>query len=129
MYGNWEKFCWQWFQRNKYNVVEGILGNNVMMTKQALSVIGSWDERILSADFDLFMRVKSFSKTNNLIKPCHIAKGVFIHHYVRMTSKYAVKAEPFADKGKLISLGDKWSADEFDELHPDNSTIRKRPRN
>jgi hypothetical protein len=126
MYGNWERFCQRWFQKHKYDIVEGILGNNVMMTRYALSIIGSWDERIQKADFDLFMRVKFLSKNNYKVKPCHIAKGVFIHHYVRMTSKYGLtKPDPFADKAKLISLGDKWTTAELDEFHRDNSTIRK----
>jgi hypothetical protein len=75
------------------------------------------------------MRVKSLSKNNYRVKPGQIAKDVFIHHYVRMTSKYvSTKPEPFADNAKLISLSDKWTAAEFDDLHPDNSTIRKRQR-
>jgi hypothetical protein len=72
------------------------------------------------------MRVKSLSKNNYRVKPCQFAKDVFIHHYVRMTSKYgSTKPEPFAAKAKLISLGDKLTAAEFDDLHLDNSTIRK----
>jgi GT2 family glycosyltransferase len=126
MYGNWERFCQRWFQKHKYDIVEGILGNNVMMTRYALSLIGFWDERIQKGDFDLFMQVKNLSKNNYKVKPCQIAKGVFIHHYVRMTSKYAsTKPDPFADKAKLISLDDKWTTAESDDLHPDNSTIRK----
>jgi hypothetical protein len=74
-----------------------------------------------NADFDLFVRVKSLSKNSYRVKPGQIAKDVFIHHYVRMTSKYvSTKSQPFADKAKLISLGDKWTAAEFDELHPVN---------
>jgi hypothetical protein len=51
-----------------------------MMTRYALSLT-VWDERIQMADFDLFMRVKNLSKNNYKVKPCQIAKGVFIHHY------------------------------------------------
>jgi hypothetical protein len=88
--------------------------------------IGSWDEPIQNADFDLFMRIKFLSKNNYRVKPCHIAKGVFIHHFVRMTSKYgSTRPEPFADKARLINLKDKWTETEVDELHLNNSIIRK----
>jgi hypothetical protein len=63
MYGNWERFCQRWFQKYKYDIVEGILGNNVMMTRYALSLIGFWDERIQSADFDLLFGLKIYQKT------------------------------------------------------------------
>lgn len=125
MYGDWKKFCERIFNKNGLNVVEGIVGNNVMMTKRAIEKIGLWDERIQSADFDLFMRSKKRSLENGDIKPCHIALGVFIHHYNRMTVKYAVKPKPFADKNNLIALEKKWTAEDLDRLHPNNATLRK----
>jgi GT2 family glycosyltransferase len=125
MYGNWKKFCGRIFDRNNLNVVEGIVGNNVMMTRNAIEKIGPWDERMQTADFDLFMRAKKRSLENGDIKPCHIALGVFIHHFNRMTAKYAVKPKPFADKKNLIRLEEKWPATDLDALHPNNATIRK----
>lgn len=126
MYGNWEKFCAKKFEEHHWDIVEGIVGNNVMMTKRGLDILGLWDERIQSADFDLFMRTKKRAMDVGDIKPCQIALGAFIHHFSRMTSKYAVKPEPFADQHKMIALNEKWTAVEADELHPDNSTIRKK---
>ena len=126
MYGSWEAFCKKRFQRYGLQVAEGIVGNNVVMSRKGIELAGRWDERIQSADFDLFMRAKKRSLENGDLKPPHIALGAFIHHYSRMTSKYAVKPKPFADIEKHILLSDKWSDAERDELHPDNSTIRKR---
>lgn len=125
MYGNWEKFCAKKFEAHQYEVVEGIVGNNVLMTRRGLEILGPWDERIQSADFDLFMRTKKRALTEGDIKPCQIALGAFIHHYSRMTSKYAVKPKPFADQAGMIGLEQKWTAQEANEWHPDNSTIRK----
>ena len=125
MYGNWEKFCAK--QMNEYGdkIMEGILGNNVMMTRRAIEVVGLWDESQQAADFDLFMRVKKRSIEFSDIKPCHIALGVFVHHYIRMTSKYhKTKPTPFADKENLISLSDKWSEEERENYHPDNARGR-----
>jgi len=125
MYGNWSAFCNERFKEFGNNVVEGIVGNNVMMTRKGLDAVGLWDTRIQSADFDLFMRSKKRHLEKGDIKPCHIALGVYIHHYIRMTAKYAVKPVPFADKKNLIQLSDKWTAEELNEFHPDNATIRK----
>jgi len=126
MYGNWERFCEQQFENFKNEVVEGILGNNVMMTRRALQIMGNWDERFQAADFDLFMRTKKRSVEVGDIKPCHISKGVYIHHYIKMTSKYAVKPKPFADKNNLMDIKDKWSDEEMELLHPDNASLRQK---
>jgi len=122
MYGNWEKYCEKLFEKFGYNVIEGIVGNNVMMTRRALTIMGDWDERIQGADWDLFMRTKQRSMEKGDIKPCHIALGVYIHHYIRMTVKYAVKPTPFADIDKLIALSDKWTKEQMIEFHPDRAT-------
>ncbi len=121
MYGNWEKFCEQRFARFGYDVIEGIVGNNVMMTRKAISLIDGWDERIQAADWDLFMRIKQRSLEAGDIKPCHIALGVYIHHYIRMTVKYAVKPAPFADMDRLINLREKWTEEQIRRFHPDNT--------
>jgi GT2 family glycosyltransferase len=126
MYGKWENYCKKIFNKNGLNVVEGIVGNNVMMTRKAIDKLGWWDERMQSADFDLFMRSKKRELESGDLKPCHIALGVFVHHFNRMTVKYAVKAKPFADNSNLIALSDKWSAQDLDILHPNNATLRKK---
>lgn len=123
MYGNWERFCQKRFEKYGYNVVEGIVGNNVMMTRRAIGILGGWDERLQSADFDLFMRVKQRSIEVGDIKPCHVALGAYIHHYIRLTSKYAVKPRPFADLHKLIRLDEKWTRDQLRDMHPDNAIV------
>ncbi|KAI9430499.1 nucleotide-diphospho-sugar transferase [Russula earlei] len=118
MYGNWETFCEKRFHAFEHQVMEGIVGNNVMMTKKAIQTMGLWDERIQAADFDLFIRSKKRSLETGDIKPCHIDLGVYIHHFIRMTVKYAVKPKPFTDSANLISLADKWSAEELKALSP-----------
>jgi GT2 family glycosyltransferase len=125
MYGDWEKFSKIIFNKNGLNVVEGIVGNNVMMTRRAIDKLGSWDQSMQSADFDLFMRSKKRSLESGDLQPCHIALGVFIHHFNRMTVKYSARPKPFADKDNLMSLSDKWSAQDLDRFHPNNATLRK----
>jgi GT2 family glycosyltransferase len=123
MYGNWEKFCKKRFEKYGYQVIEGIVGNNVMMTRRAVKILNGWDERLQSADFDLFMRVKQRSMEVGDLKPCHVALGAYIHHYIRLTAKYAVKPRPFADLHRLIRLDEKWTKDQLKQLHPDNAIV------
>ncbi len=120
MYGNWEQFCIKRYNDFGDSIMQGIIGANIMMTKRGLNIAGLWDERVQSADFDLFMRVKKKIDEGAAIKPCSIALGVYIHHFSRMTSKYySAKPEPFADAKNLIDLKQKWSAAELINYHPD----------
>ncbi|MHB1921194.1 MAG: glycosyltransferase family 2 protein [Chitinophagaceae bacterium] len=112
MYGNWEKFTQDWYRDHQGQVAEGIVGNNVLMTRKGLQAVGRWDERIQGADFDLFMRAKKRSLEFGDILPCHIAMDVFIHHFIRLTVREYGQKTPFADQGNLISLKDKWNAQE-----------------
>lgn len=121
MYGNWEKFCKKIYDTNKFKVIEGIVGNNVIMTRQAVEILGKWDERIQGADFDLFMRTKQRSITFGDIRPCHIALDVYIHHYIRLTLRRNKGKITYVDKGNLINLNDKWTTAELESLHPDNA--------
>ena len=109
MYGNWQRFCGK--RRDTYGdkVVEGIVGNNVMMTRRGLNLMGEWDERIQHADFDIFIRVKKRSLEKGDIKPCHIALGVYIHHFIRMTTKYGMQRLPFAKASEFLYLEQKYS--------------------
>jgi GT2 family glycosyltransferase len=125
MYGNWQRFCEKRYKQYRMNVVEGIVGNNVMMTRKAISILQGWDERIQHADFELFIRLKKRFLEAGDIKPCHIALGVYIHHFIRMTTKYGMKKLPFAKESEFIFLNQKYSEAEIDQFHPDNATIRK----
>jgi GT2 family glycosyltransferase len=125
MYGSWQRFCEKRFKQFGNKTVEGIVGNNVMMTRKALSILRGWDERIQHADFEVFIRAKKRHLEVGDIKPCHIALGVYIHHFIRMTTKYGVQRLPFANESQIIHLQDKYSESEINEFHPDNATIRK----
>lgn len=120
MYGNWNQFCENRENSFGNEVIEGFIGNTVVMTKKAIELIGEWDVRIQAADFDLYLRSKKRNKTHGDIMPVQIALGVFHHHFIRITSKS--KPPPFADKDKLISLEEKWQG-ELESLMADNVTI------
>ena len=125
MYNNWELFCKNKFDNNKYKVIEGIVGDNVMMTKNAILKMGLWDEKIQAADWDFFMRSKKRSMTVGDMKPCHVALGVYIHHYGKMTLKYGIKKpRSFADSDNIIELSDKWTEEEISKYHPNKEMLK-----
>jgi GT2 family glycosyltransferase len=111
MYGYWERFANKGFEKFGLAVKEGFIGNTVMMRRAALAKIGLWDERIQGADFDLYIRSKKRSMEQKDIKPVQMALGVFIHHYIRLTSK-STRA-PFADKANIISNEEKWGIEKM----------------
>ncbi|NCI47324.1 glycosyltransferase family 2 protein [Sediminibacterium soli] len=126
MYGNWEAYCEKLFAKNRYRVVEGIVGDNVMMARTAIPKMGLWDERLQIADFDFFIRSKKRSVDAGDMKPCHIALGVYIHHFGKMTLKYGRKKPVrFADGNALIQLHEKWSQQDLTDYHPNNATLNK----
>jgi GT2 family glycosyltransferase len=109
MYWNWENFTNKRFRKFGLEIREGFVGNTVMMKRQALEKIGLWDERIQGADFDLYIRSKKRNIEKGDIKPVHMALGVFIHHYIRLTVK-STRAV-FADQHNMISNEEKWGKD------------------
>ncbi|CAG7857094.1 hypothetical protein MCAMS1_01813 [biofilm metagenome] len=106
MYGNWKGFCSRRYQTFQHQIRQGFVGNAVMMKRDALDKIGLWDERLQAADFDLYYRSIDRAQTVGDIKPVHICLDVFIHHYIRLTSKSSYP--PFFDKANLISIEQKW---------------------
>jgi GT2 family glycosyltransferase len=116
MYGDWERFSQNRAQRFEGKILEGYVGNSVLMNRRALDLVGLWDERIQAADADLFLRSKKRAFEHGDIRPLHIALDVFVHHYIRIT----MRANPpaFADSGRLIPMEEKWSPQEAHRLQP-----------
>lgn len=120
MYGNWEHFANKRFEKFGLSTREGFIGNTVMMRRSAIEKVGLWDERIQGADFDLYIRSKKRNIEKGDIKPVHMALGVFIHHYIRLTVK-STRA-PFADNENIISVEDKWGLETMKEYCRDITT-------
>lgn len=116
MYGDWEKFCDSRLQRFENQIVEGFVGNSIIMTRNGYEKVGAWDERIQGADWDLYARSKKRALTHRDVKPVHTVLAAFNHHFVRLTSKS--KPPPFADKDNIISPEQKWG-DELASLLKD----------
>jgi hypothetical protein len=118
MYGNWERFSAARHKQFGNKCIEGFVGNSVLFTRRALDLLGLYDERIQAADFDLYVRAKKRNLEHGDIKPCHIALGVYNHHYIRITLKS--KPPVFMDASSMIRLEDKWTKEELDLYLKDN---------
>lgn len=116
MYGNWDRFCADRKEKFENQILEGFVGNSVIMNKKSIELLGLWDERIQGADWDLYARSKHRSIIHGDIKPIHVVLGAFNHHFVRLTSKS--RPPRFADASKIISLEKKWGK-ELDTLLAD----------
>lgn len=121
MYGDWDLFCAERAAKFGNKVIEGFVGNTVLMKRSALAKVGTWDERIQAADFDLYVRTKKRFLEKGDIKPVHIALGVFNHHFIRVTVR--TNPPPFADRDRMIPLEEKWSKAELEKYLKDNLNI------
>jgi glycosyltransferase involved in cell wall biosynthesis len=110
MYQNWDEFCKKRQEQFKLKVVQGFVGNTVMLSRKALDILGHWDETQQAADFDLFLRTAMRARDFGDIKPMHIALDCFNHHYIRLTMRGGYP--PFVDKDKLIPLEQKWNTEQ-----------------
>lgn len=106
--GGWQAFNDQRARRFAGQVLEGFVGNTVMMRRSALAKVGLWDETIQAGDFDLYLRTATRARDVGDIRPCHIALDSFVHHFIRLTLDG--KPTPFADLAKLRPLDAKWPA-------------------
>ncbi len=118
MYGNWEKFSEMRHKNFGNKCIEGFVGNSVILTRRGLDLLGMFDERIQAADFDLYVRSKKRNLEHGDIKPCHIALGVYNHHYIRIT--YKSKPPVFIDAHKMIAFDEKWKKEELAVYLKDN---------
>ena len=111
MYPHWQSFCTDRQVHFRRQVVNGFVGNTVMMRRSALDKIGLWDERIQQADFDLYLRVAARRRSHGDLRDMHIALDCFVHHYIRWTANSG--HAPFADRETLIGLDDKWDSEQL----------------
>jgi GT2 family glycosyltransferase len=117
MYGNWDRFTETRARRFEGQILEGYVGNSVLMNRRGLDLVGLWDERIQAADADLYMRAKRRHLEQGDVRPVHIALDVFVHHYIRVTLRSRPPA--FADADRLIPMEAKWTADESRRFSPE----------
>lgn len=111
---DFDGFCRRHRQRYRGQLVEGIAGFNLLMTRRGWDLIKPFDERIQAADFDVFLRTKQRALETGDIKPFHLLVEVYLHHFQKITLKSDYV--PFVDRSNLIHIAEKWPKDRIRKL-------------
>jgi GT2 family glycosyltransferase len=114
MYGDWEAFCSDVYRSFSGVIFDGLNGSCVMIKRSTLEKIGFLDERVQSADWDLYYRLRQREDELGDVRRCKIFGGCFVHHFIRATVKG--KREPFACTHSRLSIDEKWSSQEQERL-------------
>ena len=114
MYGDWEAFCGHVHQSFSQVIFDGLNGSCVMIRRSTLEKIGFLDERVQSADWDLYYTLRKREEELGDVRRCKIFGGCYVHHFIRATVKS--KREPFACTHPRLSIHEKWSREEQERL-------------
>lgn len=119
MYGNWVEWSKNWAQKYNGQIREGLSGSCVICTKKAIEIIGEWDERIQSADFDIYLKTKKRHLEVGDIRPASNIMDIYVHHFGRLTVKH--RPPVFIDNENILELKTKWGENVANELLKDIS--------
>jgi GT2 family glycosyltransferase len=114
MYGDWERYCVEVHRAFAGTMFEGIVGSCVMIRRSTYNALGGLDERIQSADWDLYYTLRKREQVVGDVKRCMVVGASFVHHFIRATMKS--KREPFACTHERWTIDRKWSQAEQAEL-------------
>src|SRR5262249_50689578 len=82
--------------------------------RSTYQTLGGLDERIQSADWDLYYTLRKREQVVGDMKRCMVVGASFVHHFIRATIKS--KREPFACTHERLTIDRKWSQAEQAEL-------------
>ena len=114
MYGDWERYCREAHRAFSSTMFDGIVGSCVMIRRSTYDALGGLDERIQSADWDLYYTLRKREQLIGDMKRCTVVGASFVHHFIRATVKS--KREPFACTHERWTIDRKWSQAEQAEL-------------
>jgi GT2 family glycosyltransferase len=114
MYGDWERFYSEVCGSFSDIIFDGLNGSCVMIRRSTLEKIGFLDERVQAADWDLYYRLRKREDEVGDVRRCKIFGGCYVHHFIRATVKG--KREPFACTHPRVSIHEKWSSREQEQL-------------
>jgi GT2 family glycosyltransferase len=114
MYGEWERFCGEAHRVFAGTMFDGIVGSCVMIRRSAYEALGGLDERIQSADWDLYYTLRKREQVVGDMKRCMVVGASFVHHFIRATVKS--EREPFACTHERLTIDRKWNQAEQADL-------------
>ncbi len=125
MYGEWEKFCRVVYEMYHPRIMEGIAGNCVFLKRSAFEKMGFLDERIQSADWDLYLNTKKRALELRDVHRVMTVCWAYVHHFIRTTLKS--NPEPFACTHPKLSIEEKWGKEVIQQFWPFPHAVRERP--
>lgn len=114
MYGDWDRYCGEAHRAFAGKMFDGIVGSCVMIRRSSYETLGGLDERVQSADWDLYYTLRKREQAVGDMKRCMVVGASFVHHFIRATIKS--KREPFACTHERRTIDQKWSQVEQAEL-------------
>ena len=81
MYGDWERYCGEAHRAFAGTMFDGIVGSCVMIRRSAYDALGGLDERIQSADWDLYYTLRKREQVIGDVKRCMVVGASFVHHF------------------------------------------------
>lgn len=114
MYGDWERYCEEAHGAFAGKIFDGIVGSCVMIRRSTYDALGGLDERVQSADWDLYYTLRKRELVAGDMKRCMVVGASFVHHFIRATIKS--KREPFACTHERWMIDRKWSKSEQADL-------------
>jgi len=125
MYGDWPEFCNKIYERYYSQIIEGIVGNCVFLKRSVLEKIGLLDERIQSADWDIYLRIKKRAEEIGDVHRVMTICWSYVHHFIRTTLKS--NPAPFACTHSRYDLQEKWDKETIRRLWPFSYEVNERP--
>lgn len=125
MYGDWPEFCRTAYHFEYPKIMEGIVGNCVMIKREVLDKLGMLDERIQAADWDLYLRVRARSEEEGDVHRVMTVCWAYVHHFIRTTLKS--RPAPFACTHPRLRLEEKWDRETIHRLWPFPHEVTDRP--
>ena len=125
MYGSWETFCQRVKSRYYPKIMEGIVGNCVLLKRSALEKIGPLDETIQAQDWDLYLTVRKKEEGGEGIHRVMTVCWSYVHHFIRTTLKS--HPAPFSCVHPKRTIEEKWDRETIQRLWPFPYEVRKRP--
>ena len=125
MYGPWEAFCERVKSRYYPQIMEGIVGNCVMLKSSALKTIGPLDQTIQAQDWDLYLSVRQKEEDGEGIHRSMTVCWSYVHHFIRTTLKS--HPAPFSCEHPKRTIEEKWDRETIQRLWPFPHEIRRRP--
>ena len=72
MYGDWERYCGEAHHAFAGTMLDGIVGSCVMVRRSTYDALGGLDERIQSADWDLYYTLRKREQVVGDVKRCMV---------------------------------------------------------